>query len=300
VLKIAFSDKYLYQLPEGHRFPIAKYVLLKEQLLYDGTIKENQLIDPGIVDEDTITKIHTANYWTSLRDLSIGIKEVRKIGLPINELSILRARNTVAGTILASLQALESGIGFNIGGGTHHAYPGWGEGFCILNDIAIAAQYLLDQAKVRKVLVVDLDVHQGNGTAAIFTNKPSVFTFSMHGKDNYPLKKEKSDLDIPLETHTRDAEYLNILKPALSRVLYESLPDIVFYQAGVDVLEVDVLGKLSLSKAGCQQRDEIVLETCYLQQIPVVVTTGGGYASRLSDIVDAHSNTFRKGIEIFF
>lgn len=299
MLKISFSDKYLYQLPEGHRFPIAKYELLKEQLLYDGSIREEQLVDPGIVEEETIMKVHEKDYWKSLHNGTLSAKEVRKIGLPINERSVLRARNTVAGTIEASLQSFINGIGFNIGGGTHHAFSGWGEGFCILNDIAITSSYLLDNKKVKKILVVDLDVHQGNGTASIFMKNDSVFTFSMHGKDNYPLKKEKSDLDIPLETFTSDDEYLKILNHNLPKVINQSLPDIIFYQAGVDVLEVDVLGKLSLSKAGCKNRDEIVLQTCYLHQIPVVVTTGGGYASKIADIVDAHGNTFRTGLEIF-
>lgn len=299
MLKIAFSDKYLYKLPEGHRFPIAKYELLKDQLIYDGSIQLNQLVDPGIVDEDIIMAVHTRDYWKSLSTMSLGVKEVRKIGLPINETSVLRARNTVAGTIFASLQAMELGIGFNIGGGTHHAYAGWGEGFCILNDIAIASTHLLKKNLVQKVLVIDLDVHQGNGTAAIFSNDSRVYTFSMHGKDNYPLKKEKSDLDIHLPTNTKDEEYLKILKLYLSEIIDESLPDIIFYQAGVDVLEIDVLGKLSLSKEGCKQRDAIVLETCYLKQIPVVVTMGGGYATRVSNIVDAHGNTFRIGLDIY-
>nr|MDQ3395737.1 histone deacetylase [Bacteroidota bacterium] len=161
MLKIAFSDQYLYKLPEGHRFPIAKYELLKAQLLYDGSIDEIQLVDPGIVDEDHILKVHTLEYWNHLKSCTLGPKEIRKIGLPINEKSVLRSRNTVAGTILASLQALSLGIGFNIGGGTHHAYPSWGEGFCILNDIAIASRYLLDKGLAKKILVVDLDVHQG-------------------------------------------------------------------------------------------------------------------------------------------
>nr|MDQ3395786.1 histone deacetylase [Bacteroidota bacterium] len=188
---------------------------------------------------------------------------------------------------------------FNIGGGTHHAYPSWGEGFCILNDIAIASRYLLDKGLAKKILVLDLDVHQGNGTAAIFSNDPKVFTFSMHGRENYPLRKEKSDLDIPLESNTQDDEYLKILNQHLDKVIDKSLPDIIFYQAGVDVLEVDVLGKLSLSKEGCKNRDSMVLQACYLKQIPVVITTGGGYASRIYDIVDAHSNTFKIGLELY-
>lgn len=296
---ISFSDAWLYKLPDGHRFPISKYELLKDQLLYEGSIRKEQLVDPGLCDEETIQLVHAKEYWQSLSSLTLGTKEIRKIGLPINEVSVNRARNTVAGTVLAAKNALAHGTGLNIGGGTHHAFEGWGEGFCILNDIAIASRYLLDINLARKILIVDLDVHQGNGTAAIFEGDNRVFTFSMHGKDNYPLKKEQSDLDIHLSSHTDDDTYLRILEPNLSSIIGKSKPDIIFYQAGVDVLEVDLLGKLALTKTGCRQRDEMVIQKCYNLQIPIVITTGGGYAAKLSDIVDAHANTFRTALDVF-
>ncbi|CAN5363990.1 histone deacetylase [soil metagenome] len=299
MIKIAFSDKYLYQLPEGHRFPISKYELLKDQLLYEGTISEDQLFDPGLCAEEAIVQVHSKKYFNDLLNQNLSLKEVRRIGLPINSVSVNRARNTSAGTLEASVNALKVGIGLNIGGGTHHAYETHGEGFCILNDIAIAAKFLLDHNLASKILIVDLDVHQGNGTAVIFAEDQRVFTFSMHGQDNYPLKKEKSDLDIPLANKTGDELYLKLLKENLNKVIDSFYPDIVFYQAGVDVLEADMLGKLALTKSGCQKRDELLIEACYLKQIPLVVTMGGGYSARVSDIVDAHANTFRKTLEIF-
>ncbi len=185
----------------------------------------------------------------------------------------------------------------NVAGGTHHAYPDRGEGFSMLNDIAIAAAYLLVRHLIKKILIVDLDVHQGNGNAYIFAQNPSVFTFSMHGQDNYPLKKEKSDLDIALPTGTPDEVYLKLLAEHLPRLINHHKPDLIFYQAGVDVLATDKLGKLSLTKQGCQQRDTLVFEHGRRHQIPVVITMGGGYSERMADIVDAHCNTFQAALQ---
>lgn len=298
-IKLAFSDKYIYDLPEGHRFPIEKYELVKQQLVYEGTISEDQVYDPGLATEEQILKVHTAAYWERLKTLSLDKKAVRKIGLPVNATSLKRAQNSVAGTISAARNALNVGVGINLAGGTHHAYADHGEGFCVLNDIAISALDLLSADKVSKILVVDLDVHQGNGTAKIFETDSRVFTFSMHGEHNYPLHKEKSDLDIALPLHCADQEYLDLLKQVLPDLLGNVKPDVVYFQAGVDVLAIDKLGKLSLTKAGLQQRDNLVIEACFQNQIPLVITMGGGYSQKLTDLVDAHCNTFRKAIATF-
>lgn len=299
MIKIAFSDQYLYALPEGHRFPIAKYSLVQQQLLYRGDIVPEQLFDPGLCPVELITRVHTKEYWQKLEQLQLTSKELRRIGLPLTEISLQRARNSVAGTVESAKRALEKGIGVNIGGGTHHAYAGHGEGFCILNDMAVAAQYLLDEHKLKRVLVIDLDVHQGNGTASIFADETRVFTFSMHGKDNYPLRKEQSDRDVALPSGTTDEAYLQMLEKQLDE-LFESIePDFVFYQAGVDVLVTDKLGKLALSKQGCRLRDEMVLKASRQYNVPVVVTMGGGYSERLADVVDAHCNTIGLALSMF-
>lgn len=298
--QLAWSDRYLYYLPEGHRFPITKYELVKQQLLHEGTIEEDHLYDAGLVEEEIILRTHTEDYWQRLKALELSRAEVRKIGLPITEISVNRARNSVAGTVTSAYNALRSGVGMNLAGGTHHAYADHGEGFCALNDIAIAANELLHEKIIKQVLIIDLDVHQGNGTATIFQDEPRVFTFSMHGEKNYPLKKEKSDLDIPLPQGTRDQEYLENVKSHVPRLLEEVRPDIVFYQSGVDILHNDKLGRLSVSKEGCKNRDELVIDYVQNADIPLVITMGGGYSDTLKDLVEAHCNTFRTAIDRYF
>ncbi len=299
MIPIAFSDKYLYRLPENHRFPIHKYELVKEQLEYEGLASPEQFFDPGLCEDAIVTLTHEKDYYHRVVNLALSPQEIKKIGLPIIPISVKRARNSVAGTVQAAVLAMEKGIGMNTGGGTHHAFHNRGEGFCVFNDIAVAANYLLNIDKVRGVLIVDLDVHQGNGTAQIFANDKRVFTFSMHGQHNYPLKKEKSDLDIDLPNGTDDNTYLETLSETLPKLIHHHRPDLVFYQAGVDVLATDKLGKLALTKAGCKTRDEMVLTQCYQHQIPIVVTLGGGYSARIADIVDAHCNTFRVAMGMF-
>ena len=204
------------------------------------------------------------------------------------------------GTLQCVHYALQYGVAMNIAGGTHHAFTNKGEGFCLLNDIAIAANYLLDNKLAKQILVVDLDVHQGNGTAEIFKNEPRVFTFSMHGANNYPLLKESSDLDIGLPDYTEDKFYLKTLQSNLSNLLDQQQPDFIFFQSGVDVLATDKLGRLSLTREGCKSRDRIVLQTAKDNQIPLVASMGGGYSSDFKDIIEAHANTYRVAQEIFF
>lgn len=298
-IEIFYSERYHYPLPDHHRFPIDKYVLVKEQLLYQGLITEAQLTDPGLIDEEAILLVHTPDYWQQVKTCTLPPQMVRRIGLPNTEISVNRARNSVAGTLKAAQSALQNGIGMNLAGGTHHAYPERGEGFSTLNDIAIAASFLLKHKMVQKALIIDLDVHQGNGNALIFADNPAVFTFSMHGKDNYPLKKEKSDLDIALPTGAGDKEYLDLLQQTLPTLLRQHQADIAFFQAGVDVLATDKLGKLALTKEGCYARDKLVFQTCKSLGVPVTSCMGGGYSVRMADILDAHCNTFRAAVELF-
>lgn len=300
MLKIAYAPIYKYQLPEGHRFPMVKYELLPEQLLYEGTVRESQFFAPDFLAEDVLLLTHSEDYWDKLQNQKLSRKEERAIGFPMRPDLVHRGRFIAQGTIQCALFAQQYGVALNIAGGTHHAFADRGEGFCVFNDIAIASHYLLREQLARQILVVDLDVHQGNGTAHIFRNDPRVFTFSIHGERNYPLRKERSDLDLGLPDKTEDKAYLSLLKQTLPRLLQEVQPDIVFYLSGVDVLETDRLGRLSLSLEGCKQRDRFVFETCKRHQVPVAVSMGGGYSDRIAYIIEAHANTFRTASEVFF
>lgn len=300
MLKIAWSEIFAHSLPEGHRFPMAKYDLLPEQLLYEGTITSDNLFAPEPLPEQFILDTHDATYWRRLRDLQLTPSEIRKTGFPHSRLLIAREMVIMNGTLQATEFALQYGIGMNIAGGTHHAFTDRGEGFCLLNDIAIAANYLLKYKGIQKILVIDLDVHQGNGTAQIFAHQPRVFTFSMHCSHNYPFHKETSDLDMPLADGTDDSTYLRLLNDALPRLLDEQQPEFVFFQSGVDVLATDKLGKLGMTIAGCKARDRAVLEQCRKNNLPVTVSMGGGYSSQIAHIVEAHANTFRLAQQLYF
>tara|TARA_R110001632_G_scaffold102272_4_gene210367 strand:+ start:1754 stop:2656 length:903 start_codon:yes stop_codon:yes gene_type:complete len=300
MLKIAYHPIYKHHLPEGHRFPMAKYDLLPQQLLYEGTCVEENFFEPEIPNNKYFFMVHDAEYVSHLLNITLDQKAARKIGFPLSEELIAREMIIADGTMKASEFAVKHGIAMNIAGGTHHAFTNRGEGFCMLNDQAIGARYLLEKGLATKILIVDLDVHQGNGTAEIFKNDSAVFTFSMHGKSNYPFHKEKSDLDIPLENGTKDLEYLSILKETLPNLIKEQQPDFIYYLCGVDVIESDKLGKLSLSIEGCKERDRVVLQTCKESNIPVMCSMGGGYSKDIKIIVEAHANTFRLAQDIFF
>ena len=300
MLKIAYSPIYHHPLPPGHRFPMAKYSLIPEQLLYEGTCSTDNFFAPEKLSEDQILRTHTSEYWEKLKNNDLSRKEERKTGFPLTPKLVEREITICQGTIDNARFAIEYGISMNIAGGTHHAYADSGEGFCLLNDIAIASHWLLDKGLAKQILVVDLDVHQGNGTAKIMENESRVFTFSIHGAKNYPMHKESSDLDVELPDGTGDQMYLDILETHLKRLLDELEPDFIFFQSGVDVLATDKLGRLGMSMEGCRQRDRFVLEVCKQNNIPVAVNMGGGYSEKLSDIVDAHSNTFRLAQQIFF
>lgn len=277
-----------------------KYNLLPEQLLYEGTIGLENLFEPPPLKENAITAAHEITYWEKLKGLTLSKSEERRTGFPLSEALVKRETTISSGTLQASRFALEHGIGMNIAGGTHHAFTYKGEGFCLLNDIAISAHDLLEHQLVKTILIIDLDVHQGDGTAQIFQNDSRVFTFSMHGKSNYPLHKEQSDLDIDLEDGTDDMLYLTLLDKHLNILFDEVGPDFVFYQSGVDVLKSDKLGKLALTIQGCKERDRKVLQMCKAHNVPVSISMGGGYAENIAHIIEAHANTFRLAQDIFF
>ncbi|WP_215226733.1 histone deacetylase family protein [Echinicola shivajiensis] len=300
MLKIAWSSKYAHSLPPGHRFPMEKYELLPEQLIYEGTITEDNLFTPESLESKWILNTHHSVYVNKLQNLTLSKSEIRKTGFPLSKSLVEREINIMHGSVQACLFALQYGIAMNIAGGTHHAFSDKGEGFCLLNDIAISANYLLDNQLVSKVLVIDLDVHQGNGTAEIFQNVPEVFTFSMHGASNYPMHKEKSDLDVALPDKVGDEFYMNLLKKYLEPLIKRVAPDFIIFQSGVDVLATDKLGRLGLSIAGCKERDQLVLSAAHRYQIPIMCCMGGGYSEKISHIVEAHANTFRLAQEIFF
>ena len=276
-----------------------KYDLLPKQLMYDGTCIQEDFFVPKPIDLSIIERVHEPEYIKKLRTLTLNKSEARKIGFPLSKELVEREIIIAGGTIQGSMKAFETGIAMNIAGGTHHAFKGHGEAFCLLNDQAIAAQYLLDKKLVDRILIVDLDVHQGNGTAEIFQSNPNVFTFSMHGQKNYPFHKEQSDLDIALEDDCNDADFLRILKKTLPDLIAKTRPDFIFYLCGVDVLKTDKLGRLGLTVAGCKQRDVFVLELCKKNNIPVQCSMGGGYSKEIRVIVDAHANTFRAAKHIF-
>lgn len=299
MIKIAYSEIYQLPLPEGHRFPMLKYELIPKQLLYEGIIQKENLFEPEICLEESILLTHDSAYWQRMKNLLLTEKEMRKIGFPLSSELIKREMTIMQGTIDCSLYALKNKCALNIAGGTHHAFTNKGEGFCLLNDIAIAANYLLKNKLSERILIVDLDVHQGNGTAQIFENNQNVFTFSMHGKNNYPFHKEISDLDVELEDLIEDENYLNLLQLNFNSIFQKHQPDFIFYLCGVDILSTDKFGKLNISKDACLQRDLIVFNLCKKYNIPVACAMGGGYSPKISDIVDAHCNTFKAAINLF-
>ena len=298
-LRVASHRIYAHPLPEGHRFPMAKYALIPEQLLYEGSLTENSLFEPGVCSDEIILLTHAADYLQKLKEGKLSEKEQRRIGFPQSPELIQRELIITQGTIDCCHYAIENGVAMNVAGGTHHAFWERGEGFCLLNDFAVAANYLLQKGLARKILIIDLDVHQGNGTAKLFEEDQRVFTFSMHGKHNYPFHKEKSDLDLELNNGIEDDEYLGLFYKALPHLLKNVNPDFAFYLSGVDVLATDKFGKLKLTIEGCKQRDLFLFSTLKNHSVPVVVSMGGGYSPLIKTIVEAHCNTFRAASNIY-
>jgi acetoin utilization deacetylase AcuC-like enzyme len=300
MLKIAYNQNYIYPLEENHRFPMIKYELIPEQLIRESTCSENNFFNPEKVDDDIVLLTHQKEYFERFKSLHLSKKEIREIGFPLSKELVDRELQIADGTIKGVHYSIKHGISMNIAGGTHHAFYDRGEAFCMLNDQAIAANYLINEGLSKRILIIDLDVHQGNGTASLFRSNHNVFTLSFHGKKNYPFRKEKSDLDIEFDDNTNDEKYLKILKETIPKIMDEFNPDFIFYLSGVDVLENDKLGRLSLTINGCKERDRFILELCKKNSIPVQVSMGGGYSVVLKNIIEAHSNTFRLAQEIFF
>ncbi len=298
-LKIAYDPLYAHPLPEGHRFPMLKYELIPGQLLYEGTISPGNIFSPAACTDDIVLLTHGEAYVNKLKHQTLSAKEQRHIGFNQSPALTLREFKITQGTIDCCEHAFKNGLSLNVAGGTHHAFADRGEGFCLLNDFAVAANYLIHRNLVKQVLIIDLDVHQGNGTAKIFAGQPRVFTFSMHGKHNYPFHKEVSDLDIPLEDGTDDKQYLSILKKVLPELISKMNPDFAFYLSGVDILSTDRFGKLHITVNGCRERDEFVFTSLKRAGIPCVTAMGGGYSADIKQIVEAHCNTFRAGKDIF-
>lgn len=300
LIRIAFSAIYRYELPAKHRFPMDKYTLLPEQLLYEGIITEANFFSPEPLSEEIILRTHTPEYWHKLKTNTLTTREIRAIGFPMRPELIARGRVIASGTLDCARHAMTgAGVALNIAGGTHHSFADRGEGFCVFNDIAIAANELLHTGEISKAMVVDLDVHQGNGTAAIFASEPRIFTLSFHGAKNYPNRKPPSDLDVGFPDGTTDQVYLDQLYQTLPELLDAEKPELVFYLSGVDILASDKLGRLSVSLAGCRERDRFVFQCCKDRNIPVAVSMGGGYSERLATIIEAHANTFRMADAIF-
>lgn len=299
ILKIAYDPIYAHPLPEGHRFPMLKYELIPGQLLYEGTITEENIFAPQPCSRETILLTHDEAYLDKLMNQQLSAREQRVIGFPQSPALTQRELIIAQGTIDCCSYAMQNGVAMNIAGGTHHAFAERGEGFCMLNDQAIAANYLLKNNLAKKILIIDLDVHQGNGTAKLFEYENRVFTFSMHGKNNYPFRKEKSDIDVELPDGTNDETYLKLLTEALPNIIENIQPDIAFYLSGVDVLETDKFGKLKVTIQGCKQRDEFVFNQLKQNNIPCIVSMGGGYSADVKIITEAHCNTFRVAKDLY-
>jgi acetoin utilization deacetylase AcuC-like enzyme len=279
---------------------MAKYDLIPQQLIYQGIITHDHLFTPNPCAEELILLTHEQDYWSRMKRLQLSEREMRKIGFPLSEELIYRERIIAQGTIDCALFAKKYGVSLNVAGGTHHAFAHSGEGFCLLNDFAIAANYLLAENICKQILIIDLDVHQGNGTASIFSGQPKVYTLSMHGGENYPLHKEFSDLDVELPSGCSDDIYINLMHQYIPKAIEEVQPDFIFYLSGVDILSSDKYGKLNISGAGCRQRDQLIFEWCRQFRIPVACAMGGGYSPILADIVNAHCETFKLARDVFF
>ncbi len=290
---VTYHSDYVVSLGDGHRFPMSKYGLVYTQLMREGTLQREQIVEPSLVGAEDLLLVHTPDYVRRFLGGEMTPKEMRRLGFPWSEALVRRARLAVQGTIRASVLAREYGVAANLAGGSHHAFADHGEGFSVFHDIAVAIQVLRRDHGLQRAAVIDCDVHQGNGTAAIFAGDAGVFTCSFHGEKNYPFHKATSCLDVALPDATDDGAYLAALRAHVPTVLAKSQPELVWYQAGVDPLHSDKLGRLALSMDGLKQRDHYVLESCREAGIPVVVTLGGGYAPEIEDIVEAHCNTIR-------
>lgn len=294
-MKCIYHPGYQVALPAGHPFPISKYPLLKDQLLGEGVIATGDMLEPEPIDMEALGLVHTHEYLRKLQSSELSAAEQRRLGLPWSDELWRRSRLAAAGTLRAARTALAAGLAANLAGGTHHAFADHGEGFCVLNDVAVAICKLRAEGAIRRAAVIDLDVHQGNGTAAIFEAVDEVFTFSMHGERNYPLEKMRSNLDVPMRDGAGDADYHDALQRHLPAVL-EAGADLAFYLAGVDVAAGDRYGKLALTEEGIRRRDRLVIEAVRDRGIPLTIVLAGGYAATRARTAELHAHVFREAV----
>jgi acetoin utilization deacetylase AcuC-like enzyme len=297
-MKAFYTDHFVLPLPEGHRFPMAKYSMLRERVARDGICGPGELLTPRAVTDQEILRAHAPDYLKRVASGTLTDKEMRRIGFPWSEQMVERSRRASGGTLGACLAALDEGFAANLAGGTHHAFSDRGEGYCVFNDSAIAARAVQAAGLVGRVVVIDTDVHQGNGTAAILRGDPTVFTYSIHGAKNFPFHKDESDLDAPLPDGAGDTEFLATLERGLEAALDAAGADLAIYLAGADPFEGDRLGRLSVTKSGLAERDRIVLQSCREREIPVAVTMAGGYANEVEDTVDVHFQSIRRAADL--
>lgn len=298
-MRVSYSSGYVTPLPEDHIFPMRKFSGLYSHLIKKSIIHQKNIIEPSLIDFLSLYTTHTKQYSDDVWNGSLDRKEIRRIGLPWSKGLAVRSRLAVQGTLNASIMALQDGMSGNLAGGTHHAMPDGGEGFCVYNDVAISIRVLKQAMWVKKILIIDCDVHQGNGNAEIFKDDPDVFTFSIHGAKNYPFKKPPSSLDIGLPDHTEDNAYFEQLELSLNRIFGMFKPDLVYYLAGIDPLKTDYFGRLSLSHKGLQDREHFVIETVAKKDIPLVILLSGGYAPSVEETVLAHSLVFKAASHLF-
>lgn len=298
-LKCYYTDIFVLPLPADHRFPMPKYGLLRERVVSEGVIPAEDLLIPEAATDEQILRAHDLDYLERVKSGGLTVKEIRRIGFPWTPQMVERSRRSSGATIAACRTALVEGLGVNLAGGTHHAFRDHGEGYCVFNDSVIAARAMQAEGRVRRIVVLDCDVHQGNGTAAIVRDDPTIFTFSIHGEKNFPYHKEKSDLDIELLDGTSDRVYLDLLEEGVQRALALSHADLAIYLAGADPYEGDRLGRLKVSKDGLRRRDELVLGLCRERGLPVAITMAGGYARNVDDITDIHLETVRVAASYF-
>jgi acetoin utilization deacetylase AcuC-like enzyme len=299
-MKLYYSDHYILPLPEGHRFPMLKYSMLRKRITLDGLVPPGILLAPDLASDEQLCLVHEPEYIHKVAAGKLSEKEIRRIGFPWSESLVNRSRSSVGATIAACRAAVEDGLSANLAGGTHHAHAGHGEGYCVYNDVAVAARVMQTEGRASRIVILDCDVHQGNGTAAIFKNDSSIFTFSIHGAKNFPFHKEESCLDIALSDGTQDEEYLPVLEEGLSISLSKANADLAIYLAGADPFEGDALGRMSLTKEGLAARDRSVLQACQKAGLPVAITMSGGYAKNVEDTVDIHFNTIRLAIQFLW
>ena len=297
-MKVFYSDHFVLPLPEGHRFPMSKYSLLRERVAADGICGPGELREPRAVTDEEILRAHAPGYLERVASGELTKKEVRRIGFPWSKRMVERSRRASGGTVGACLAALEEGFAVNLAGGTHHAFSDKGEGYCVFNDSAIASRAVQAAGLAQRVVVIDTDVHQGNGTAEILRRDATVFTFSIHGAKNFPFHKEESDLDAPLPDGADDTEFLTALERGLEKALEDANADLAIYLAGADPFEGDRLGRLSVTKSGLAERDRMVLESCGERGIPVAVTMAGGYSRNVEDTVDVHFQSIRRAADL--